>query len=155
MECPLKPSKPVEKEKRGFFDCRSDECVSIVEWKDNKVVYIRSNFCNLEPTKMVKRCSQRKRKRIDCVQPFCFSLYNQGMGGVDLPDKFINQYRPTIQGKKWYWKLFLKCVQMITVTAWRLRAMEQISPRLDLLDFIRSVVAGLLKKQLKTCVFRP
>ena len=76
MQCPLRPSKSVEKEKRGFFDYRSDECVSIVQWKDNKVVYMGSNFCNVEPTKMVKCYSQRERKRIDCVQPFCFYLYN-------------------------------------------------------------------------------
>ena len=30
IKCPLKSSKSVEKEKRGFFDSRSDECASIV-----------------------------------------------------------------------------------------------------------------------------
>ena len=71
MKCPLRPSKSAEKEKRGFFDYRSDECVSIVQWKDNKVVvYMGSNFCNAEPTKMVKRYSQRERKRMDFVKFF-------------------------------------------------------------------------------------
>ena len=145
MKCLLRPSKSFEKEKRGFFDYCSDECVSIAQWKDNKVVYVGSNFCNIEPTKMVKRYNQRERKRINCNQPFCFYVYNQGMGGVDLLDRFISQYRPTIQEKKWYWPLFLNWVQMITVTAWRLHVAVQISTRLDLLDFIQSVVAGLLK----------
>ena len=117
MKCPLRPSKSVKKEQRGFFDYHSDECTSIAQWKDNKVLYMGSNFCNIEPTKMVKRYSQRERKRIDCVQPFCFYLYNQGMKGVDLLDRFISQYRPTIQGKKWFWPLFLNCVQTITVAA--------------------------------------
>ena len=67
MKCPLRPSKAVEKEERGFFDYRSDEYTSIVQWKDNKVVYIGSNFNNIEPTKMVKRYSQRDKKKIDCV----------------------------------------------------------------------------------------
>ena len=67
MKCPLRPSKSVEKEKREFFDYRSDECVSIVQWKDNKVIHMDSNFSNIEPTKMVKRYSQREWKRIDCV----------------------------------------------------------------------------------------
>ena len=31
MKCTLRPSKSVEKEKRGFLDYRSDECVSIVQ----------------------------------------------------------------------------------------------------------------------------
>ena len=90
-KCPLRPSKSVEKEKRGFFDYRSDECVSIVLWKDNTVVYMGSNFCNIKPTKMLKRYSQRERKRIDCVQPFCFYLYNQGMGGRRSAGQF---YKP-------------------------------------------------------------
>ena len=47
--------------------------------------------------------------------------------------------------KKWFWPLFLNCVQMITAAAWRLHAAVQISPLLDFLDFIRSVAAGLLK----------
>ena len=100
MKCPLRLSKSAEKEKRRFLDYRSDECVSKVHRKDNNVIYMGSNFCNIEPTKMVKRCSQRERKRIDCVQPFCFYLYNQGMGGVDLLNRFLSQYLPTIQEKK-------------------------------------------------------
>ena len=112
MKCPLRPSKSVEKEKRGFFDHRSDDYVSIVQWKDNKVVYLDSNFSNIEPTKMVKRYSQREKKKISCVQPFCFYQYNHGMGGIDLLDRFTSQYRPTIQAKKWYWPLFVNCIEM-------------------------------------------
>ena len=91
---------------------------------------------------MVTRYNQRERKRIDCVQPFCFYLYNQGMVGVNRLDRFISQYRPTIQEKKWYWLLFLNCAQMIAEAAWRLHVAVQILPRMNLLDFIRSVVAG-------------
>ena len=94
---------------------------------------------------MVKRYSQRDKKKIDCVQPLCFYQYNQDMGGVDLLDRFINQYRPTIQAKKWYWPLFVNCIEMLTVAAWRLHVTVRTSPHKDFLDFIRSVVAGLLK----------
>ena len=38
IKCKLRPSKSVEKEERGFFDHHSDDCVSIVQWKDNKIV---------------------------------------------------------------------------------------------------------------------
>ena len=155
MKCPLRPSKAVDKENRGFFDYRSDDYVSIVQWKDNKVVYMGSNLSNIEPTKKVKRFSQRDKKRIDCVQPFCFYLYNQGMGGVDLLDRFISQYRPSIQAKKWYWPLFLNCIEMLTVAAWRLHVTVQGSPHLDLLDFIRSVVAGLLQNSRRPAVSGP
>ena len=63
IKCPLRPSKSVEKEERGFIDHLSEDYVSIVQWKDNKVVYLGSNFSNIEPTKMVKRYCQVKRKR--------------------------------------------------------------------------------------------
>ena len=144
-KCPLRPSKSVEKEKRGFFEHRSDDYVSIVQWKDYKVVCFGSNFSNIEPTKMMKRYSQGEKKKISCVQPFCFYQYNHGMGGVNLLDKFISQYRPTIQTKKRYWPLFVNCIEMLTVAAWRLHVTLGTSPRLDFLEFIQSVVGGWLK----------
>ena len=67
------------------------------------------------------------------------------MEGVDLLDKFISQYRPTIQAKKWYWPLFVTCIEMLTMAAWRLHVTVGTSPRLDFLEVIRSVVGGLLK----------
>ena len=76
MKCPLRPSKSVKKEEHGFFDHRSNDHMSIVQWKNNKVVYFGSNFSNIEPIKMVKRYSQREKKKISGVQPFCFYQYN-------------------------------------------------------------------------------
>ena len=145
MKCPLRPSKSVKKEKHGFFDHRSDDYVSIVQWKNNKVVYLGSNFSNIEPTKIVKRYSQREKKKISCVQPFCFYQYNQDMGGVDLMDGLINQYRPTIQAKKWYWSLFVNCIEMPKWLHGELHVTVRTSSRLNFLDFIQSVVDGLLK----------
>ena len=73
IKCPLRPSKSVEKEERGFFDHRSDDYVSIVQWKDYKVVCLGSNFSNIEPRKIMKSYSQGKKKKISCAQPFCFN----------------------------------------------------------------------------------
>ena len=145
MKFPLRTSKSVEKEERGFYDHCSDDYLFIVQWKNNKVVYLGSNFSNIEPTEMVKRYSQREKKKISSVQPFCFYQYNQGMGAVDLLDRVISQCRPTIQTKKWYSPLFVYCIEMLTVTAWRLHVTEETFQRLDFLEFIRSVVGGLLK----------
>ena len=88
---------------------------------------------------MAKCYSQRDKKKIHCVQPFCFYQYNQGMGGVDLLDRFISQYGPTIQAKKWCWQLFVNCLEMLTMAAWRLHVTVQTLPHLDFLDFIQSV----------------
>ena len=120
MKCPLRPSKSAEKEELGFFDHRSDDYVSIAQWRYNKVVYLGSNFSNIEPIEMVKRYSQREEEKICWVQPCCFYQCNHGMGGVDLLDRLISQYIPTIQAKKWYWPLSVNCTEMLIVAAWRL-----------------------------------
>ena len=96
MQCPLLPSTSVEKEELGFFDHCSDNRVFIVQWMDNKVVYLGLNFRNIEPTKMVKCYSQREKKKISCVQPFCFYKYNQDIRGIDQLESLISQYRPAI-----------------------------------------------------------
>ena len=101
------------------------------------------SFSNIEPAKVVKRYSQLEKKKISCVQLFCFYQYNQGMGDVDLLGRFMSQHRPTIQGKKWYWPLFVNCMLMLTVAAWRLHVSVETSPRLSFLEFIRSVVGDL------------
>ena len=94
---------------------------------------------------MVKGYSQREKKKISCVQPFWFYQCNQGMGGVDLLDKFISQYRPTIQAKKWYWQLFVNYIETLTAAVRRLHVTLETFPRLNFLEFIQSVVGGLLK----------
>ena len=86
MKCLLRSLKIVFKEKRGFYDYRSGDYVSIFQSKDNKVVYIASNFVNIAPMKVFKQYSQRKKKKIDCPQPFCFYQHNQEMGD-DLQDQ--------------------------------------------------------------------
>ena len=63
MKWPLRSSKVVFKEKRVFYDYRSDNYVSILLWKDNKVVYIASNFVNIAPITVVKLYSQREKKK--------------------------------------------------------------------------------------------
>ena len=78
---------------------------------------------------MVKGYSQREKKNISCVQLFRFYQYNQSMGGVDLLDRFISQYRPTIQVKKWYWQLFVNYIETLTAAVWRLHVTLQTSPR--------------------------
>ena len=60
MKCFLESSKIVEKEDRGFFDYPSDNYLFIVQWKGIKIVYIDSNFNNIDSTKMVKLYGRRK-----------------------------------------------------------------------------------------------
>jgi DNA excision repair protein ERCC-6 len=92
MKCPLQPSKIISMKERAFYDYRSDNNVMIVQWKDNRVVYMGSNTVGIGPIKKVKRYSQEAKMKIDVPQPACFTEYNKGMGGVDILDRFTSQY---------------------------------------------------------------
>ena len=74
------------------------------------------------------------------------------MRGVDLLDRFISQ--STMHEKIWYWPLFLNCLQMLLVASWRIYCAVSQQKQLDLLDFTRSVVVGILNKP-KPCSSGP
>ena len=93
---------------------------------------------------MLKRYSQRDKKKIDCVNRSASTSTNKAWE-VLICLTGVSQYRAIIQAKKWYWPLFVNCIEMLTMGVWRLHVTVQTSPHLDFLDFIRSVVAGLLK----------
>ena len=48
------------------------------------------------------------------------NLYNKFMGGVDLADNVIANYRIHIKGKKWYWPLFINIISMCVVNSWKI-----------------------------------
>ena len=121
MKCPLRSLKVVLKEKWGFYDYRSDDYVSIVQWKDNKVVYIAFNFVNIAPIKVVKRYSQREKKKIDCPQPFCFGTSTFFL--TFWTDLLVSTVR-RFMAKKCFWLLFLNCLQMLLVASRRSHCLE-------------------------------
>lgn len=53
-------------------------------------------------------------------QPDAIFQYNKRMGGVDLFDNAINNYRIMIRGKKWYWPLVTNGLDAAMVNAWKL-----------------------------------
>ena len=73
-------------------------------------------------------------------------MYNAGMGGVDLMNRLLSSYRPSIRGKKWYWPLFSNFINLTVVAAWRLFCKvndEEISH----LNFRRQITLCLLKQE--------
>lgn len=71
--------------------------------------------------------------------------YNQGMGGVDLLDQAVNNYRVTIQGKKWWWPLWTHMLNVAVVNAWRLYSMANADENIDLLLFVRNITRHYLR----------
>ena len=58
---------------------------------------------------MAKKTKRRVRGggQKEFPQPHITHSYNQGMGGVDVMDKWLASYRPIIKGKNWYWSLLV------------------------------------------------
>ena len=51
-------------------------------------------------------------------QPHTLNTYSENMGGVDKHNWLISKYPISIRGKKWYWPLFIRMIDMVVVNAW-------------------------------------
>jgi len=71
-----------------------------------------------------------------------------GMGGIDLMDRLLGSYRPTITSKKWWWPLFLNALNVSVVAAWRIYCNIH-SQSMTHIEFRRSVTLCLLKSSRK------
>ena len=71
-------------------------------------------------------------------------MYNRHMGGVDLFDSFVSNYRIRIRSKKWWWPLFAWFLDATCVNAWRLFRTKPGKEATTLLDFRMGVVRYLL-----------
>ena len=81
---------------------------------------------------------------VQLQQPHLTNAYNQGKGGVDLMDRMLASYRPSIRGKKWYWPLFTNALNVTVVAAWRIHCKIAEYP-MSHLDFRRKIAICLLK----------
>ena len=66
------------------------------------------------------------------------------MGGVDLLDRFLSDYRPRLRSKKWWWCLFSNFLNMSVVAAYRLH--KKIGATISHLQFRRDVVRTLMAR---------
>lgn len=148
-QCPLTSSKILKKKKRGTTEYTlADNEVLICKWNDNSVVTVASNSQKVLPLNKVKRFSQAEKKYVYIDQPRLIQAYNENMGGVDRADQNISQYRTSIRGKKWYFPLFIHCVEMAIQNSWRLHKAN--NGKLDQLEFRRSVCIEILKTYKRT-----
>lgn len=106
-----------------------------------------SNFLGVEPMCRAKRFDRKSRKMENIDQPYIVHAYNQRMGGVDLFDNAMNNYRIRVRGKKWYWPLLTNALDAAMVNAWKLhcmcRKLEGVA-QMSQLDFRVSVVEALV-----------
>jgi hypothetical protein len=92
----------------------------MVQWKDNKAVYLASNCFAVEPMQNVTRyhAAEKGHKQVPC--PRLVTEYNKHMGGVDLLDSGEKNYAITVRVKKWYWAIYTWFLNVSMVQAWRL-----------------------------------
>lgn len=66
-----------------------------------------------------RRYDRKQRKMVAIEQPYLVNQYNKYMGGVDLFDNAMNNYRIRVRGKKWYWPLVTNAFDAAMVNAWK------------------------------------
>nr|XP_023013431.1 piggyBac transposable element-derived protein 2-like [Leptinotarsa decemlineata] len=149
-KCPLSAVKLFQKRDRGEFEYvyDSDSLLLFVRWKDNNVVTMATNHDSVEPLGQVRRWSTAAKSKVQVPQPKVFQNYNHGMGGVDLQDQAVNNYRINIRGKKWWWVLFTHMINVSVVNAWRLHQLAS-QEKMDLLAFQRDIARHYLVMFLK------
>ncbi|KAF5276414.1 hypothetical protein FQR65_LT16336 [Abscondita terminalis] len=167
--CPLKKNS-MKSSARGSIDsfCNSEKNLIIIQWKDNSIVQVASNCFGVNPTKLVKRYSAADKKYIQVEMPHAINQYNCHMGGTDLMDRNVSNYRIKIRNNKWWWQIFTHLLSASISNAWLLHrishdnnivAKEESFKKLatlDLLGFIRYIAQTyLLLGRKKECLGRP
>ena len=119
-----------------------------VKWKDSSVVIFGSNIDSVEPLSSTTRYCKGGDK-VNVKRPYIAHSYNSHMGGVDLTNRFISDYRPSLTSKKWYYPLFSHILGLLRVAAWRFYTNVQPGGHqaIDQLDFTRQIVTGLLSSK--------
>lgn len=140
---PLPAPQEAKKLPRGSIRVASDGKVIACCWTDNKPVYAISNLHGVSPVTQKSRYSKAQKTHVELGCPSIITEYNQHMGGVDLCDRFLSEYRPTIKGKKWWFSLFIHGLNTLVVASWRLHV--SLGGKCTQLEFLRDVTRCLLK----------
>ena len=149
-DCPVRSVKEMQKTPRGTYDYAYDtrNGLIVVRWNDNNIVNVVSNQHGVKPQQTASRWSRAEHTRIQVQQPFCIKHYNKTMGGVDRMDQNVELYRTGIRSKKWWWPVFMYCLDLSVQQAWHLyRATETGKEEpIDLLGIRRAIAQVFLAR---------
>lgn len=146
--CPLEAAKLINRKERGSYDAAYDDTTNVylVRWNDNSVVTMISNHLSVEPMSTAKRYNRKEKKEVNIQQPNVIKVYNKYMGGVDLHDNGVANYRIGVSGKKWWWPLFINTIDSVIVNAWKIYNSVN-SKKMSQLDFKSYIAVRLLKAE--------
>lgn len=111
--------------------------MSVVAWKDNKVVTLLSSYVGALPLDNVSRYDKKNKEKIQIPCPKIIREYNAHMGGVDLMDSFLGRYRIKIKSRKWYIRIFFHLLDLAVINAWIIYKKNLIAknvPKKDILN---------------------
>ncbi|XP_025196148.1 piggyBac transposable element-derived protein 3-like [Melanaphis sacchari] len=129
--------------KRGDFDHRfSTSGIVIFKWKDNKVVYLASNYHGNETTTVQRTSKDGSKSNVTC--PTLVKDYNAFMGGVDHADRLRALYCVDRKSKKWWLRIFWGLLDIVFVNAYVVYC--QIFGQMDVLEVRRSIALGLMSE---------
>ncbi|CAH2089963.1 unnamed protein product [Euphydryas editha] len=111
---------------------------------DNSVVTVASTDHKVNPVGSADRYSKAQKQKIKVPRPNLIAIYNQYMGGTDLMDAHVNNYRIGIRGKKWWWPIFTWLIDVSLNNAWILT--RKSGRNISQLDFRREIAQTYLKK---------
>ena len=92
--------------------------LSLVSWKDSKVVNLMSTFTGIQPIQTSTRFDRKLKKRIEIKCPAIVKEYNKHMGVVDLLDSFIGRSKIRLKSKKLYMRVFFHLVDITCANSW-------------------------------------
>ena len=123
MENASLPNKvKTNKENRGSLDLVTDlsSNITVVRWKDNKVVNDISTLTGKQPIQQVKRYYHRDKRRVTIVESNIIIQYSMYIGGVDHMDQNILIYMINLRAKKWWWPHFRFAVDVAVNNAYQI-----------------------------------
>jgi len=92
--------------------------LSLVIWKDNKVVQLITNVYDPKSLDFKNRNSHRSDEVITIKIPTPIMKYNEFMGGVDLSDQFCAYVETGRKSLKWWKKLFFHILNVCVINSW-------------------------------------
>lgn len=128
---------------RGKFDHRfSNSGIGIFKWKDNKAVYLASNYHGNETTTVQRTSKDGSKSDVTC--PTLVKDYNAFMGGVDHADRLRALYCVDRKSKKWWLRIFWGLLDIVFVNAYVVCC--ELFGQMDVLEVRRSIALGLMSE---------
>ena len=138
---------------RGEYDYRvTKQGIVFYKWKDNKSVFLVSNFHGTEASAVSRTQKDGSKKQFLC--PAAVKEYNENMGGVDKADMLCAVHGLDRKSKKWWHRIFFGIIDRTLINAYVAYCKIE-SSKITTLEFRRLVAQTLITLAQPPKVGRP